>query len=360
MFHASLLRTGSLTGKIAATPNVRLVLLAFVLILSVSCSPCALIPILPATPTEVPSPTQAAKPRVSCLDDDARSYLNELDSLFEEWDDTVRVANSTPRALLAPIVKKLQDVKRAARKMERPECANHLHDFVTVAMETEIDSFIAFMQKQDDTAIDRKFSAANTARKVVNAEIRKFTENPLAAYEASNPTAEALEARLQQAKPFTPPYGWQHFWLADSERLIVSVPGDWTGSYIGSENRYALFTSADGAAEVRVVIHDEPAYTELDSDAGRLFLLQTTLESEGFDHYSEHSAKVGAYALNRGYLVAFSVRRPNSDKIAEELCAIVVTPEGDEVFVILRTTGESLAETAKLTFGTIVSSVRQR
>lgn len=77
-------------------------------------------------------PTATPKPRVSCPDEDVSIYLDDLDNLLEEFDDTVTIAGSTARMSLAPIIQDMQSQKREARRLDRPECANYVQDLVVV------------------------------------------------------------------------------------------------------------------------------------------------------------------------------------------------------------------------------------
>ena len=120
--------------------------------------------VAPPLPTHTPSPTPTPKPRISCPEKEVASYLDQLDLLLEEFDDTAEIAGSTPRMGLGPVIQDLQSLRRNARRLDRPECANYLQNVVVMAIKAEIDAFISFLSKDDDSVVSRKFTASKTVR----------------------------------------------------------------------------------------------------------------------------------------------------------------------------------------------------
>lgn len=190
-----------------------------------------------ADPTETPSPTATPKPRVSCRDDDVETYLEELEFMMEEWDDTVTIAESTSRMSLAPIIQDMQNIKRDARRLDRPECAVYLQDLVTLAMESEITALLAFLTQESDTVVSRKMNAALTIRETVDQELEAFQADAMDAYLKSNVSADTLEEEASKAEPFLLPDGWIDTDIPDSD-LTISHPEDWTPEVYGSENQF--------------------------------------------------------------------------------------------------------------------------
>ena len=305
-------------------------------------------------PVLIPTP----KPLVSCSDGEVSSYLDELTLLLEEFDDTAEIANSTSRMGLAPVIQDMQSQKRIARRLARPECANYLQDFVIVTMETKIDGFISFLSQESDTIVARKLAVSEEVRSIIDKEIIAFKNDPIAAYEASELTTESLVETANQTEPFALPSGWINISFPDSDELILSIPGDWTQSALGDEGQFLQLKNTDGTLTVIIDVFEDKVYTELDSDHVRLFSLQTSLETEDWDFYSERSAEVGLYALNRGYIVEFLRRYNQSSDIDDNIWAIIATPDENEVFAITSTERDEFAQIDMLTLQEIYASIR--
>jgi len=159
-------------------------------------TPAAVKPIL--TPSTSPSPAPTPKPKVSCPDSEVKTYLKELDLLLEEFDDTTKVAESTSRIGLAPVMANMQSQKRSIRRLVAPDCAKYLTDLVVVAVETHIDAFLSFMSQQSDTSVSRKITAAKKVRTTVDEQVETFRKNPIAAYESASLSAESLVLDFEQ------------------------------------------------------------------------------------------------------------------------------------------------------------------
>lgn len=325
----------------------------FTLISLVSCSPSAQTPPPPAVPTQTP------KSLVSCADNEVSAFLSELASLLEEWDGTVRIASSTPRVALAPFVRDMQDIKMEVQRMKSPECANYVQDLVLLVMDRALGEFVDFLGNRTDidTSIAARIRRASSSTDFVSAEIARFARNPLAAWEASTVTTEELLDPLHEAKPFTVPADWRDAGLVDNPELVLTIPNGWLRVGVGGE--YTRLTSGDGVLELLVDVLNEPVYAELGAAPARLFTLKTDLDTTDLDFYLVESAKVGAYALNRAYVVEFShLDSAQGDIVAR--WAIVATPGGKEVLAKLKITGHDFAEINRLTFATILSSIREQ
>jgi len=305
------------------------------------------------------SPTETPKPIVSCPEDEVDNYLEELKGLLEEWDDTVDLAGSTSRMGLPSLIQDMQNMKRDARRLDRPECADYLQDLVIVSMESEINAFITFLGQESDTIVSRKIKNAADIRAMVDEEIIRFGNDALAAYLASNTSAQDLALKLEAAEPFLLPDGWQDTKFSKNNELIVSIPKDWTQSTLGENDEFTMFQSDDKSLKVVAGVLSEPDISLLESDGARLFALQTQLETSDFAFYLEHSAEVGVYALNKGYIVKFSRRYDEGDPIEEGIWVIVVTPDRDEIFIIVSTERDEFAEIDEIILGNILSSIRK-
>lgn len=311
-----------------------------------------------AAPTSEPSPTPTEEPRVSCPENEVVAYLDELDLLLEEFDDTVTLASSTTRIGLAPVIQQMQAQRRSARRLERPECANYLQDLVIVAMESKVDAFISFLSKDSDTVVARKNNASDQVRAAVDAEIVKFRNDPLRAYEASEVTAASLAEDLDRQESFVLPNGWVNIEIPDSNGLILSLPGSWTFETTGDHGEDLDLANGDGTLKVAIRVLDDGVSSNFGSDRARLFSLQTTLETIGWDFYSERSAEIGLYALNRGYVVRFAGRYSQSSDIEDHLWAAIVTPNGLEVLSMASTERDDFAQIDLLTLEEVFGSIR--
>lgn len=307
--------------------------------------------------TNTPIPTDTPKPRVSCRQDEVDKYVDELELVLEEWDDTSRRAETTSRMSLSPVVGELQDIRRRTRRLDRPDCGDYLNDLVVVAMEREIDSFISFLGQDSDSVVARKMNGAEKAWEVVNEEIANFEEDPVEAYQTFSVSADELEAALDEPNQFTRPEGWINEEIPDSD-LRLSVPDDWSAKTYGPEDEYLQLDNPDETLTFLVGSMGDGGLAELESDPGRLFSLQTILETSDYDYYLERSANVEVHAENKAYVVEFSVRDSTGDEIEDRIWAIVITPSGREVLVIAQTTRSEFAQIDVATYKTVLGSVR--
>jgi hypothetical protein len=312
-----------------------------------------------ATPSEASTALPTPKPKVSCPDSEVKTYLSELDSLLEEFDDTVTIAKSTSRIGLASVVADMQSNKREIRRLVAPECASYLTDLVMVAVQAQIDAFLSFMAQDGDTAVARKLQAAEKARTAVNEQIEAFRKEPLDAYETTALDARKLAERTQKVEPFVRPDDWTNVSIPTSPSLILSIPKTWTSETFGDNGEFLQLKNDDGTLKVNVLRLSSDESASTDSDAARLFALQTTLETQNWDFYSEQSAESGVYALNRGYVVRFSNRRLSFDDISDNLWAEIVTPEQEAVVLMTDTTRDSFAQIDLLTLNEVYSSIRR-
>lgn len=310
-----------------------------------------------ADPTETPSPTATPKPRVSCRDDDVETYLEELEFMMEEWDDTVTIAESTSRMSLAPIIQDMQNIKRDARRLDRPECAVYLQDLVTLAMESEITALLAFLTQESDTVVSRKMNAALTIRETVDQELEAFQADAMDAYLKSNVSADTLEEEASKAEPFLLPDGWIDTDIPDSD-LTISHPEDWTPEVYGSENQFLSLDSPDGELTILLGAIHEGGLTEFESDAGRLLMHQLANEDNDYSYYNERSAEIGVYNENKGYMVEYTHRENSGDDITAEIVISIITNSGDEVFMLVSTTNDEFSQIDRLIFGDVFGSIR--
>ncbi|MBK9292819.1 MAG: hypothetical protein IPM52_14520 [Bacteroidetes bacterium] len=87
-------------------------------------------------------------------------YRAAVDSINEEWDDAIAIANSTARMSLAGPLGELQSIAREARQIEPPECAQDAHVAWVSYQEFTIGAFLAFMGQEDDAVVSAAFADA--------------------------------------------------------------------------------------------------------------------------------------------------------------------------------------------------------
>jgi hypothetical protein len=329
-------------------------LLVFVLLTLSSCCVSQETPEIVNTPTITPTP----KPKVECPQEEVETYLEEIDYILEEWDDTYLVATSTSRMSLAPIIGELQDIKRDVNRLDRPECAGYLSDIVVVAMESDINSLVSFLSRDSDSVVSRKMAGAKKAWEIVDTELENFEESPFDAYMAFNLTSEEIESSLEQPTEFELPDDWKNVDLPISE-LIFSIPESWETEFYGDESQFIRITSSDGTLKIYGGYMPD-GIGDIESDSGRLFSLQTILETSDFNFYLEHSADVEVHALNKAYVVEYSVREDSGDDIIEKILAHIITPEDEAVLLFCETTRDEFAQIELIQIREIFGSIREQ
>lgn len=331
----------------------RYILSIISLILALVISSCS------SSPDEISTtPTNTPKPRVECPEEEVETYLDEIDLIFEEWDDTKLRAESTSRMSLSPVIGELQDIKRNTRRIERPECANYLNDVIIVAMERDIDSFISFLSQDNDSVVARKMEGAEKAWEIVNEELDKFSESPREAYQSTTLSAQELEKTLDEDVKFERPEDWIDKEIPNTN-LVFSIPDDWSVTSYGEKDQFLETTNPDETLTLLIGSSEESGFANLDSDAGRLFALQTLLETTDYDYYLEKNSDIEIHSRNKAYVVEFSVRENPWDGLKEDrVWAVVITPEENEVLVIAETTRNQFAKIDLIIYRSILGSIR--
>jgi len=307
----------------------------------------------PSAPTLQPSATP--RPKVHCPTEEVDHFISEFEITMEEWDDTILLAESTSRMSLAPVIKELQDIKRSTRRMERPECAGYLVDFIIVAMEADIDAFISFLAQESDRTVSNQIIAADKAWALVKNEIESFRNDPYKAYLESDITPAEFETSLITPEPFVLPDDWMEYKVPNGE-LFVSFPRTWKQEV----SEYLKFKSQESDGEITVVVNfiDDKTLLEMESDAGRMFFMKSVLQGIDYDYYNERSANHSNYALNKGFVIRASIRDTESDGIDDTLWAYVITPDEKIALVHARTDKDEFTELSLLIFDEILSSIR--
>lgn len=81
------------------------------------------------------------------------SFLGEVKTLYQEFTDTVEVANATARIALSDRVSDLQSIRRRADDLQPPGCAGHIKTALVACVDHKIDAYLAFMGEESDDVI---------------------------------------------------------------------------------------------------------------------------------------------------------------------------------------------------------------
>jgi len=224
-------------------------------------------------------------------------------------------------------------------------------------MERDIDSFISFLSQDSDSVVVRKMEGAEKAWGIAHDELDKFKEAPLEAYRSFNVTIEELEASLDELVGFERPDGWVDRDIPYSD-LVFSIPSDWGVSTYGDKDQFVKTSNPDKSLTFLMGAFEEGGFGDLESDSGRLFSLQTILETSDYDYYLERSANVELHSKNKAYVVEFSVRDRPSDDIEDRIWSVVLTPTEKEVIVMAQTTRDEFAQIDIGMYKTVLGSIR--
>lgn len=116
-----------------------------------------------STPTATPTPTITPTPTTIPCSDAILAYSDDLSPILDKWDDAIKVAYSTSRSSLSPVIQDMQDIKREAEAVEPPACGGTARLLLLKSMEAYINGFIAFMGNESDSVVSDYFSEALTA-----------------------------------------------------------------------------------------------------------------------------------------------------------------------------------------------------
>lgn len=98
-----------------------------------------------------------------CESKEAKQYLENASSKYEIFMEKYKLANSTPRINLAPIIADMQDIKIEFNGFNPPAGCKELlnaHKIYLEGMNCVIDGYIAFQSQEDDLDVMMKFREA--------------------------------------------------------------------------------------------------------------------------------------------------------------------------------------------------------
>src|SRR5581483_3690262 len=80
----------------------------------------------------------------ACSKADATKALAELQPYFQQIDDAVQLANSTPRISLAPVINQMQSLRRNIQAENVPNCATATKSAIVANLNDHIQGTIDF------------------------------------------------------------------------------------------------------------------------------------------------------------------------------------------------------------------------
>ena len=108
-----------------------------------------------ATPTPVPTAEACSV--------QAKTFVEETELFFAEWDDTNKLAGSTARMSLAPVIAQLQDIRRRVEDVTYPQCASGVRQLMLDYMDGTIEGYLAFLSQESDSTVQARFDEASEA-----------------------------------------------------------------------------------------------------------------------------------------------------------------------------------------------------
>jgi hypothetical protein len=88
-------------------------------------------------------------------------YRNGVNSLASEWDQTNKLANSTPRIQLATVISELQAERNKVSDLYAPDCAQNAQQLLLSYMDETIDGYLSFLADDPATTVQAHFTKAN-------------------------------------------------------------------------------------------------------------------------------------------------------------------------------------------------------
>jgi len=95
-----------------------------------------------------------------CENKEAKQYLENASKKYEVFMEKYKLANSTSRMNLTPVISDMQDIKTEFNELNPPAKCEELveaHKLYLEGMNCAIDSYIAFQSQEDDVDVMMKF-----------------------------------------------------------------------------------------------------------------------------------------------------------------------------------------------------------
>jgi hypothetical protein len=84
-------------------------------------------------------------------------YIHKVEPLLTEFGDTVKIANSTPRISLPPVIQELQQLRRSISDIPAPRCALGAASLLVTSLDEIINAMISFLGDESEKSISRQF-----------------------------------------------------------------------------------------------------------------------------------------------------------------------------------------------------------
>ena len=126
-----------------------LCVLAFGVLILVSCGGSEPEPTQTPTPIPSPAPTDVPTPD-PCPSAEVEAFADAIAELHSEFRDTWRVAEATPRVSLSPLVLELQHIRNRTAEMDYPSCLALSFQSELNGMDLVLEGFLAFMADEPD------------------------------------------------------------------------------------------------------------------------------------------------------------------------------------------------------------------
>lgn len=81
-----------------------------------------------------------------------RQFIQQVEEISKVWVDNLNLASHTARIALPNVVTKLQDDKRKLEKIQATPCVTFAQSYLYASMDSTIEGFLAFMDKNDSMA----------------------------------------------------------------------------------------------------------------------------------------------------------------------------------------------------------------
>lgn len=143
-----------------------------------------------ATTTALQASIDATTTSVLDCQKSAVTYETDMRPILLEWEDQVKLADSTGRGNLPPQIQALQSIKRKAEAVTVPPCALKAHENLTMGMNKITDGYIGFMSQGPEATYKGNFIAGFAHIETYKLEIQKAMTLPTP---VPDPTKEAVE-----------------------------------------------------------------------------------------------------------------------------------------------------------------------
>jgi hypothetical protein len=80
-------------------------------------------------------------------------YVTEIEPLFDEFQDAINIASSTPRIALAVVIRDMQRIRRDLDDVIAPDCAAEGHGLLVSGMDGAINAFVTFLGDGSDSTM---------------------------------------------------------------------------------------------------------------------------------------------------------------------------------------------------------------